>query len=207
MPCCPRTRVEAHLASVVEQTGGVDVSFNMIGIPAVQGQELSALSLDDYLQPIELGARAHFITATAAARHMTDRGSGVIMAITATPSRLALPLVGGFGTANSAIEGMLRTLAAEACACLLAAFGRLAGKLGSRRGGRCRRSTHGPLGHRLPAEVETRHLAEALSHALRGRRDSSAARVRPGKCNDRRDRKHHLRPDCRLTAVGETCRG
>lgn len=105
--------VEAHLASVVEQAGGVDVSFNMIGIPAVQGQELSALPLDDYLQPIELGARAHFITATAAARHMTERGRGVVMAITATPSRLALPLVGGFGTANSAIEGMLRTLAAE----------------------------------------------------------------------------------------------
>ena len=44
---------------------------------------------------------------------MTARGQGVIMAITATPERLALPLVGGFGAACSAIEGMLRTLAAE----------------------------------------------------------------------------------------------
>jgi NAD(P)-dependent dehydrogenase (short-subunit alcohol dehydrogenase family) len=65
------------------------------------------------MQPIELGARTHFITATTAARHMATRGRGVIIAITATPSRLALPLVGGFGTACSAIEGMLRTLAAE----------------------------------------------------------------------------------------------
>jgi enoyl-[acyl-carrier-protein] reductase (NADH) len=44
---------------------------------------------------------------------MTGRGRGVIMAITAAPARLALPLVGGFGTSCSAIEGMLRTLAAE----------------------------------------------------------------------------------------------
>lgn len=35
------------------------------------------------------------------------------MALTATPSRLALPLVGGFGAYYSAIEGFYRTLAAE----------------------------------------------------------------------------------------------
>lgn len=105
--------VEAHFASVVDQAGGVDISFNLIGLADVQGQELAGLPLDEYMRPIEVGARTHFITATTAARHMTGRGRGVIMAITATPSRLALPLVGGFGTACSAIEGMLRTLAAE----------------------------------------------------------------------------------------------
>lgn len=71
------------------------------------------MALDDYMRPVEIGARTHFITATTAAQHMTERGRGVIMAFTATPSRLALPLVGGFGTACGAIEGMLRTLAAE----------------------------------------------------------------------------------------------
>jgi 3-oxoacyl-[acyl-carrier protein] reductase len=105
--------VEAHFAAVARQADGVDISFNVIGIPAVQGQRLVDMPLDDYLGPIELGARTQFITATTAARHMTERGRGVVMAITATPSRLALPLVGGFGTASSAIEGMLRTLAAE----------------------------------------------------------------------------------------------
>jgi len=105
--------VEAHFASIVEQAGSVDISFNMIGLADVQGQELAEMPLDEYMRPIELGARTQFITATIAARHMAARGRGVIMAITATPSRLALPLVGGFGTACSAIEGMLRTLAAE----------------------------------------------------------------------------------------------
>ena len=107
-------RVEGHFASVVDQAGGVDISFNLIALADVQGQELVDMPLDEYMRPIALGARTHFITATTAARHMTGRGRGVIMAITATPSRLALPLVGGFGTVCGAIEGMLRRIAASA---------------------------------------------------------------------------------------------
>jgi NAD(P)-dependent dehydrogenase (short-subunit alcohol dehydrogenase family) len=106
--------VDAHFESVVAKAGGVDISFNMIGLADVQGQGLTEMTLVDYLRPIEIGARSHFITATAAARHMTQRGGGVILALTATPSRLSLPLVGGFGTACGAIEAMMRTLAAEA---------------------------------------------------------------------------------------------
>lgn len=105
--------VESHLAEVIKNTGEIDISFNMISFKEVQGQELSAMSIEDYLRPINIATRTHFITATATARHMTARGRGLIMAITATPSRLALPLVGGFGTACNAIEGMMRTLAAE----------------------------------------------------------------------------------------------
>jgi 3-oxoacyl-[acyl-carrier protein] reductase len=107
------TAVDRHLADVIKNAGGVDISFNMISFKDVQGEELSAMSIEDYLRPIEIATRTQFITSTAAARHMTARGQGVIMAITATPSRLAIPLVGGFGTACGAIEGMMRTLAAE----------------------------------------------------------------------------------------------
>jgi len=64
-------RVEAHFASVVDQAGGVDISFNLIALADVQGQELADMSLDDYMRPLALGARTHFITATTAARHMT----------------------------------------------------------------------------------------------------------------------------------------
>ncbi|MBC7976992.1 MAG: SDR family oxidoreductase [Myxococcales bacterium] len=105
--------VEAHFAAVIEQHGGVDISFNMIALQDVQGPELIAMELEDYLRPITIAARTQFLTATAAARHMVTRGRGLIMTIVATPSRLALPLVGGFGTACGAIEGMMRTLAAE----------------------------------------------------------------------------------------------
>lgn len=105
--------VDRHFRSVVERTGGVQISFNLIGLEDEQGRQLTEMPLDDYLRPVTLAARTQFVTATTAARHMRTRGSGVIMALTATPARLGIPLVGGFGTACSAIEGMLRTLAAE----------------------------------------------------------------------------------------------
>jgi len=106
-------QVNEHLTRVADEAGAVDISFNMISLNDVQGRELTTMSVEEYLPAIEIAARTHFITATAAARHMSARGSGVIMAITATPSRLALPLAGNFGTACGAIEGMMRTLAAE----------------------------------------------------------------------------------------------
>jgi 3-oxoacyl-[acyl-carrier protein] reductase len=107
------TAVERHFASVVDRAGHVDVSINLVGVEDVQGHELTAMALADYLRPVERAARTQFLTATVAARHMTEQESGVILALTATPVRLALPLVGGFGAACGAIEGMLRTLAAE----------------------------------------------------------------------------------------------
>lgn len=108
-----QNQVDRHLARVVETARAVDISFNMISLGDVQGRELAAMSVTEYMPAIETAVRTQFVTATAAARHMTARGRGVILAITATPSRLALPLTGNFGTACGAIEGMMRTLAAE----------------------------------------------------------------------------------------------
>jgi len=85
----------------------------MIGIADVQGQELVDMTLEDYMRPIDLGARTQFITATTAARHMTGRGRrGHI----GDYGRACAPRDAArwrLGTACSAIEGMLRTLAAE----------------------------------------------------------------------------------------------
>lgn len=106
-------RVEAHFASVVERAGQLDISFNLVGVQDVQGPPLTAMTAEDFLRPIDLGARSHFLTATAAARHMAERRKGVVMALTATPARLALPLVGGFGPYCAAIEAFYRGLAAE----------------------------------------------------------------------------------------------
>ena len=44
---------------------------------------------------------------------MIEKGTGVILTLTASPARLAIPLAGGFGVACLAIEGLSRTLAAE----------------------------------------------------------------------------------------------
>jgi len=57
--------------------------------------------------------KTQFLTTTAAARHTIKKGTGVILAITASPSRLAIPNSGSFGVACAAIEGLRRQLAGE----------------------------------------------------------------------------------------------
>jgi 3-oxoacyl-[acyl-carrier protein] reductase len=71
------------------------------------------MPLNDFTHPIMIAMQTQFLTTRAAARHMVKKGSGVIMMITATPARMALPLAGGFGVACAAIEGLCRQLAGE----------------------------------------------------------------------------------------------
>lgn len=105
--------IEQHIAAVVEKAGGVDVSFNAIGMDDVQGAPLIEMPLEDFARPVTTAMRTQFLTAKAVAPFMIGKGSGVIMMITATPARLAIPLVGGFSVACAAIEGFCRQLAAE----------------------------------------------------------------------------------------------
>ncbi|QBF30783.1 short-chain dehydrogenase [Thalassococcus sp. S3] len=105
--------VRDHADEIEATAGPIDISFNLIGVEDDQGTALTKMSKADFLRPIAIGADAHFTTATEAARRMEARGIGVILALTATPSRLALPLVGGFGAYCCAIEGFYRGLASE----------------------------------------------------------------------------------------------
>ncbi|MER7848173.1 SDR family oxidoreductase [Kitasatospora sp. NPDC096077] len=107
--------VEAHAARVVEVAGSVDVSFNAVSLPqtGIQGIPLAALSAEAFGLPVATYSKANFLTAGAAARRMTGQGSGVIMMITASPSRTAVPLMGGMAPAWAAIEALSRGLAAE----------------------------------------------------------------------------------------------
>ena len=105
--------VRHHADKVETSAGAIDISFNLIGVEDDQGTELIKMSKADFLRPIAVGTEAHFTTATEAARRMVTQGTGVILTMTATPSRLALPLVGGFGAYCCAIEGFYRGLAAE----------------------------------------------------------------------------------------------
>jgi NAD(P)-dependent dehydrogenase (short-subunit alcohol dehydrogenase family) len=108
-----RAAVEKHLDEVVRVAGGIDISFNLIGLGGDQGQPLTAMSREAFALPIENAMRTHFITATTAARHMQKRGSGVILALTAQVARKPYVASGGFGVACAAIEGLWRQLAIE----------------------------------------------------------------------------------------------
>jgi NAD(P)-dependent dehydrogenase (short-subunit alcohol dehydrogenase family) len=105
--------VDKHADSVVERAGSIDVSFNAVSHGDVHGAPLLDMPFEDFARPITNAIRAQFLTARAAARHMAKRGSGVILAITATTARMAIPNVGGTGVAFDAIESLCRQWACE----------------------------------------------------------------------------------------------
>jgi NAD(P)-dependent dehydrogenase (short-subunit alcohol dehydrogenase family) len=109
--------IDAHARAVAAQAGSVDVSFNLISRGDVQGTRLLDMRVDDFLRPIMTGMQSNYITARAAARHMVQQGSGVILMVTSgsgeawtSPDVWAM---GGTGSADAATESFMRYLAAE----------------------------------------------------------------------------------------------
>src|SRR5918993_849491 len=107
--------VDQHLQSVIERAGRVDISFNAVGIPdrKILGVPLVELDVERFSLPIAAYTRSYFLTARLAARHMIPNKSGVIMTVTAIPSRTGFPLQGGYGPAQAAKEALTRALSAE----------------------------------------------------------------------------------------------
>jgi NAD(P)-dependent dehydrogenase (short-subunit alcohol dehydrogenase family) len=106
--------LDEHLLSVTDQAGQLDISFNAIGIPNPRVRvPLVELDVEQFSLPITTYTRSYFLTARLAARRMVANRSGVIMTVTATPSRTGTPLVGGGGPAMAAVEALTRGLSAE----------------------------------------------------------------------------------------------
>jgi NAD(P)-dependent dehydrogenase (short-subunit alcohol dehydrogenase family) len=107
--------IDAHLQSVIDSAGRVDISFNAVGIPNAQilGVPLIDLDIERFSQPIASYTRSYFLTARLAARRMIPNKAGAIMTVTALHSRTGLPLVGGYGPAMAAKEALTRDLSAE----------------------------------------------------------------------------------------------
>ncbi|MBY8882641.1 SDR family oxidoreductase [Streptomyces sp. PLK6-54] len=105
--------VEDHLARVVAETGRVDVSFNLTTRGDVQGVPLLAMTPDDLLRAVDHGLRSNFLTARAAARRMSEQGSGVILHLNSGSAQGAMPGMGSTGPADAAVETFMRYLAAE----------------------------------------------------------------------------------------------
>jgi NAD(P)-dependent dehydrogenase (short-subunit alcohol dehydrogenase family) len=108
-------QLEDHLQAVVDDAGRVDISFNAIGLPPATylGVPLAELDAAQFALPIESYTRSYFLTARLAARHMLPRRSGVIMTVSALPSRQGTSLNGGYGAAQAAKEALTRDLSSE----------------------------------------------------------------------------------------------
>jgi NAD(P)-dependent dehydrogenase (short-subunit alcohol dehydrogenase family) len=73
--------VDAHAVAVAARAGSIDVSFNLVTRGDVQTIPLVEMTREDFVRPVTNGITANFITARAAARHMIEQGSGVILAL------------------------------------------------------------------------------------------------------------------------------
>ena len=106
--------VDDHLRSVIDKAGRVDISFNAIGLPNPKVRvPLVELDVEQFSVPIATYTRSYFLTARLAARRMLEKRAGVIMTVTATPSRTGVPFVGGGGPAMAAVEALTRGFSAE----------------------------------------------------------------------------------------------
>jgi len=112
-------QIEQHLDAVLRDAGCIDVSFNAVWIRGdLQGTPLLQMAVDDFVLPVLTGARTHFLTATAAGRHMVRARRGVILTLSASTVGLSgrdrvYHRTGGFGSACAAIEDLSRALAGE----------------------------------------------------------------------------------------------
>jgi NAD(P)-dependent dehydrogenase (short-subunit alcohol dehydrogenase family) len=107
--------IDRHLDAVMAETGKIDISFNAIGLPEVEvvGSPLTEIDAAMFERPIAAYVTSYFLTARLAARRMLPQRSGVIMTVTALPSRQGTPLNGGYGPSQAAKEALTRDLSAE----------------------------------------------------------------------------------------------
>jgi NAD(P)-dependent dehydrogenase (short-subunit alcohol dehydrogenase family) len=102
--------VDAHADAI---GGGIDISFNVIGLNDVQGTPLAEMALADFMAPIETALRSQFLTTRAAARHMIPRGSGVILTFGGEGDPIRDYSIGGLQIGFHAVEALRRQLATE----------------------------------------------------------------------------------------------
>jgi NAD(P)-dependent dehydrogenase (short-subunit alcohol dehydrogenase family) len=107
--------IDAHLRSVIDQAGRVDISFNAVGVPnaTILGVPLVELDVEQFSLPITGYTKSYFLTSRLAARHMIPNESGVIMSVSALPARMGTRSNGGYGPAMAAKEALTRDLSME----------------------------------------------------------------------------------------------
>jgi NAD(P)-dependent dehydrogenase (short-subunit alcohol dehydrogenase family) len=110
------TAVNRYLDDVAKQAGKIDVVVDLTGPLANEygnGKVAVDLPVDEFMAPLTTIVRSHFITARAAARHMINQKSGVIIFVTGSPARPHVPGATAIGAAFGAIENLTGNLAFE----------------------------------------------------------------------------------------------
>ena len=108
--------VNEYFDRIVKRAGSIGIEFNAIGPPPrdyANGKPAADLSIDEFMLPVTTVLKSQFITARAAALHMVQRRSGVIIFLTGSPARPHIQGASGIGAAFGAVENLMRHLALE----------------------------------------------------------------------------------------------
>jgi 3-oxoacyl-[acyl-carrier protein] reductase len=108
--------VNRYLDGVAKQASKIDIIVDLTGPLARDygnGKVAVELTVDEFMAPLTTIVRSHFITARAAARHMINQKSGVIIFVTGSPARPHVPGATAIGAAFGAIENLTGNLAFE----------------------------------------------------------------------------------------------
>ena len=105
--------VNEHADDVAATAGSLDISLNVIQHGDVQGIPMAEMSVADYLRPVSTAVQTFFLTAQAAARHMMQQRSGVILVFGGSGDPAPGLYLGGLQTAFEAMESMRLQLSSE----------------------------------------------------------------------------------------------
>jgi 3-oxoacyl-[acyl-carrier protein] reductase len=108
--------VNQYIDGIVKKAGKIDIVLDASGPLAKEygnGKMAVELPIEEFMVPLETMVKSRFITARAAARHMTQQKSGVIIFVTGSPARPHVPGATAIGAAFSAMENITANLAFE----------------------------------------------------------------------------------------------
>jgi NAD(P)-dependent dehydrogenase (short-subunit alcohol dehydrogenase family) len=108
--------VNNYISRIVNEAGRIDIEFNAMGpLPRqyANGKNAVDLAIEEFMLPVSTVLKSQFITARAAARHMLQQRSGVIIFLTGSPARPHVAGASGIGAAFGAVENLMRHLALE----------------------------------------------------------------------------------------------
>ncbi|CAM3589804.1 SDR family NAD(P)-dependent oxidoreductase [Kibdelosporangium persicum] len=104
--------VNDHIDTVVEKTGSVDISVNVITQEGIF-QPLADISTPDFVAAIGKALTSQLITTKAAARHMVKQESGVLLFFGGSDNANTSPGLGNVQVGFDAVESLRRQWAVE----------------------------------------------------------------------------------------------
>jgi 3-oxoacyl-[acyl-carrier protein] reductase len=105
--------VRRFVATVADEAGRLDISFNAISVGDVQGTPLVEMGWDDFVAPIENAARSNFLTVKAAVPEMVRGDGGVVLFFGGSGNPVPNYSIGGFQVALHTVEAMRRQYSSE----------------------------------------------------------------------------------------------